>query len=349
MISEVSSLDGTLWSLEWLPSLTWCGSKRTFTTPSRTSSLSLMIWLCMIAHRRGNPTALMIFSWKLQGITSWKDATGNEEVSFRQKRRSPSAQQTIVCGQTPGHLLRLPGWQVHQGKGLPIQTWKVWQRKRRRQERQVQVQVRGTSRSLSPVSRNQVCKFWKAGKCQRGSECAFQHPPKPAAPSTKDDKRGKSQNKKKKNKKKGDRSRSSSRGSNSSKGSQSLKDSEPTDGPTGGVKLSMCHRLSTCLSVYPSIHPSILLFSLLIYLSVNLSISVSFHPFCLPFYLSRQQSIHHPISVYVSICLSFSLLLSSKICPFPCLSICLSSCGLSIYLAVYLLTHLGTEAFHPSI
>jgi len=55
---------------------------------------------------------------------------------------------------------------------------------------------------LSPVSRNQVCKFWKAGKCQRGSECAFQHPPKPAAPSTKDDKRGKSQKKKKKKKKK---------------------------------------------------------------------------------------------------------------------------------------------------
>jgi len=85
---------------------------------------------------------------------------------------------------------------------------------------------RGTSRSLSPGSRNQVCKFWKAGKCQRGNECAFQHPPKPAAPSTKDDKREKSQNKKKKkkNKKKGDRSRSSSRGSNCSKGSQSLKD-----------------------------------------------------------------------------------------------------------------------------
>ena len=81
---------------------------------------------------------------------------------------------------------------------------------------------RGTSRSLSPGSRNQVCKFWKAGKCHRGSECAFQHPPKPAAPSTKDDKHGKSQSKKKK--KKGDRSRSSSRGSNSSKGSQSLKD-----------------------------------------------------------------------------------------------------------------------------
>ena len=87
---------------------------------------------------------------------------------------------------------------------------------------------RGTSRSLSPGSRNQVCKFWKAGKCHRGSECASQHPPKPAAPSTKGDMRGKSKSKrkkkKKKKKKKGDRSRSSSRGSNSSRGSQSLKD-----------------------------------------------------------------------------------------------------------------------------
>ena len=49
--------------------------------------------------------------------------------------------------------------------------------------------------------------------CHRGSECACQHPLKPAAPSAKDDKRGKSKNKRKK-KKKGDRSSSSSRGSN---------------------------------------------------------------------------------------------------------------------------------------
>ena len=82
---------------------------------------------------------------------------------------------------------------------------------------------RNSGRSMSPGSRNQVCKFWKAGKCHRGEDCAFQHPPKPAAPSTKDDKRGKSKNKRKK-KKKGDRSRSSSRGSNTSKGSNSLKD-----------------------------------------------------------------------------------------------------------------------------
>ena len=89
-----------------------------------------------------------------------------------------------------------------------------------RSQTKAKAEVRKVSLSLSPGPRNQVCKFWKAGKCHRGSECAFQHPPKPAAPSAKDDKHGKSQKKKKK---KGDRSRSSSRGSNSSKGSQSLK------------------------------------------------------------------------------------------------------------------------------
>ena len=76
---------------------------------------------------------------------------------------------------------------------------------------------RASSRSMSLGSRNQVCKFWKAGKCHRGNDCAFQHPPKHAAPSAKDDKRGKNKNKKK-NKKKGDRSRSST-----SKGPKALK------------------------------------------------------------------------------------------------------------------------------
>ena len=112
---------------------------------------------------------------------------------------------------------------------------------------------RGTSRSLSPGSRNQVCKFWKAGKCQRGNDCAFQHPPKPAAPSTKDDKRGKSQNKKKKkNKKKGDRSRSSSRGSNSSKGSQSLKDKGGKPSSSGSAAVCLMRALMMVAVVNPS-------------------------------------------------------------------------------------------------
>ena len=64
--------------------------------------------------------------------------------------------------------------------------------------------------------------FGRQVSVNEGNDCAFQHPPKPAAASTKDDKRGKSQKKKKKNKKKGDRSRSSSRGSNSSRGSHRL-------------------------------------------------------------------------------------------------------------------------------
>ena len=110
---------------------------------------------------------------------------------------------------------------------------------------------RGNSRSLSPGSRNQVCKFWKAGECQRGNDCAFQHPPKPAAPSTKDDKRGKSQ-KKKKNKKKGDRSRSSSRGSNSSKGSQSLKDKGGKPSSSGSAAVCLMRALMMVAVVNPS-------------------------------------------------------------------------------------------------
>ena len=111
---------------------------------------------------------------------------------------------------------------------------------------------RGTSRSLSPGSRNQVCKFWKAGKCQRGNDCAFQHPPKPAAASTKDDKRGKSQKKKKKNKKKGDRSRSSSRGSNSSRGSQSLKDKGGKPSSSGSAAVCLMRALMMVAVVNPS-------------------------------------------------------------------------------------------------
>ena len=108
---------------------------------------------------------------------------------------------------------------------------------------------KSTSRSLSPGSSNQVCKFWKAGKCHRSSECAFQHPPKPAAPSAKDDKRGKSQNKKKK---KGDRSRSSSRGSNSSKGSQSLKDKGGKLSSSGSAAVCLMRALMMVAVVHPS-------------------------------------------------------------------------------------------------
>ena len=112
---------------------------------------------------------------------------------------------------------------------------------------------RGDGRSLSPGSRNQVCKFWKAGKCQRGNDCAFQHPPKPAAASTKDDKRGKSQKKKKRNKKKkGDRSRSSSRGSNSSRGSQSLKDKGGKPSSSGSAAVCLMRALMMVAVVNPS-------------------------------------------------------------------------------------------------
>ena len=77
---------------------------------------------------------------------------------------------------------------------------------------------KSSGRALSPGSRSQVCNFWKAGKCRRGKECAFQHPDdkKPASPAPKD--RNK-KSEKKNNKKKG-KKRSDSKGSNSSNGSK---------------------------------------------------------------------------------------------------------------------------------
>ena len=116
-----------------------------------------------------------------------------------------------------------------------------------RSQTKAKAEVRKVSLSLSPGPRNQVCKFWKAGKCHRGSECAFQHPPKPAAPSAKDDKHGKSQKKKK-----GDRSRSSSRGSNSSKGSQSLKDKGGKLSSSGSAAVCLMRALMMVAVVHPS-------------------------------------------------------------------------------------------------
>ena len=211
------------------PSLTWCGSKFTFTTPSRTSSLSLMIWQCTIAHRRGNPTALMIFSWKLHGITS--------RGSVLKRCDRPQRSQFQVRETPPQHPtdhrllanLRAFATTFRLASAPEERIAVINMRNLTKEKAEVRKVSLGPSQEALvvlclPGSRNQVCKFWKAGKCQRGNDCAFQHPPKPAAPSTKDDKRGKSQKKKKKNKKKGDRSRSSSRGSNSSRGSQSLRD-----------------------------------------------------------------------------------------------------------------------------
>ena len=66
------------------------------------------------------------------------------------------------------------------------------------------------SRSLTPGSRKETCKFWKAGHCRRGKDCAFQHPEK-TVPAKKE---GKKKKKKKKDKK--PRKRSSSRGSSGS-------------------------------------------------------------------------------------------------------------------------------------
>eukprot|EP00435_Cladocopium_sp_Y103_P013108 s4024_g3.t1 len=113
---------------------------------------------------------------------------------------------------------------------------------------------RAPSRSMSPGSRNQVCKFWKAGTCHRGKDCAVQHPAKPAAASTKDDKsRGKSKHKRRKSRKKKDgRSRSSSRGSNSSKGSQSLKDKGGKPASSGLAAVCLMRALMMVAVINPS-------------------------------------------------------------------------------------------------
>ena len=64
------------------------------------------------------------------------------------------------------------------------------------------------SRSLTPGSRKETCKFWKAGHCHRRKDCAFQRPEK-TVPAKKEDR-------KKKKKEKKPRKRSSSRGSSGS-------------------------------------------------------------------------------------------------------------------------------------
>ena len=64
------------------------------------------------------------------------------------------------------------------------------------------------SRSLTPGSQKETCKFWKAGHCHRGKDCAFQRPEK-TVPAKKEDR-------KKKKKEKKPHKRSSSRGSSGS-------------------------------------------------------------------------------------------------------------------------------------
>ena len=54
---------------------------------------------------------------------------------------------------------------------------------------------RSQSRSLTPGSRKEICKFWKAGSCHRGKDCAFQRPEKTVP--AKEDKRKKKKKKEK--------------------------------------------------------------------------------------------------------------------------------------------------------
>ena len=78
------------------------------------------------------------------------------------------------------------------GKSLPVRVGDT----RVRSQTKVQVEVRkGKPDQTSQAP--EVCKLWSVGKCHRGRECVFQHPPKPTAPSAEDDRRGTSNRKKK--------------------------------------------------------------------------------------------------------------------------------------------------------
>ena len=99
------------------------------------------------------------------------------------------------------------------------------------------------TRSMSPGSRSEICRFFAAGTCRRGKDCAFKHQ-KPAAAASSDERKSKKKNKKKSKKdKKGERqaSRSSSRGSNPSKGPQSQRS------PRGGKPAASSGSAAACL------------------------------------------------------------------------------------------------------
>ena len=167
------------------------------------------------------------------------------------REAAPAPNRPPSAGKPQGICYDFQAGKCTRGKDCRYKHEKSDKGKGGREKGKSRSKSRGTSRSLSPGSRNQVCKFWKAGKGHRGSDCAFQHPPKPAAPSTKDDKRGKSKNKRKK-KKKGDRSRSSSRGSNSSKGSQSLKDKGGKPSSSGSAAVCLLRALMMVAVINPS-------------------------------------------------------------------------------------------------
>ena len=111
-------------------------------------------------------------------------------------------------------------------------------------------------RSQSPPgSKPQVCKFFKANRCERGKDCPWQHPAtSKAAPVSKADKntsgdtpKTSPRDKKKKKEKKG--SRPSSQDSKGSKGSQSLKSPRSSKGSNAAVcrDLTRSPRILACL------------------------------------------------------------------------------------------------------
>ena len=99
------------------------------------------------------------------------------------------------------------------------------------------------ARSLSPGSRSEICRFFAAGTCHRGKDCAFKHAKPAAAASSDERKKKKNKKKSRKERKENERktSRSSSRGSNSSRGSQSQRS------PRGGKPAASSGSAAACL------------------------------------------------------------------------------------------------------
>ena len=156
-----------------------------------------MIWLCMIAHRRGKPNRSYDFLMKAARDylerNVWRRCARLPRSPFQSKRdATPAPTRPPSAGKPTGICYDFQAGKCTRGKDCRYRHEKADKGKGGGKKGKSRSKSRGNGRSLSPGSMNQVCKFWKAGMCQRGNDCAFQHPPKPAAASTKDDKRGKS-------------------------------------------------------------------------------------------------------------------------------------------------------------
>ena len=93
---------------------------------------------------------------------------------------------------------------------------------------------RSPSRAMSSDGKPRECRFWKSGRCKKGSACTFLHTGKPGAPATSGGSQGGrpgSTGSKGKDGKPKRKSRSNSKGSQVSKGSKGSKGSDRRKGP----------------------------------------------------------------------------------------------------------------------